>query len=469
MVMIITVACVSRFYKIDQIPYGYHVDELCTAVTEQCLATEGVDAHNNRYPLFGQTNYGTPKPPTYMYPAIVWGKLFNFSVPSLRSFAVAGHFLGILGLFFLGRTLLGTVFGLWAAFAGAISPWTWCVSRVAFESLFAPTFFIWGLYFFFRRQVYVYWAMAGLLFAASMYSYPPMRLQVPLMLITLWIYAFKRMKTPVSVSIVFLVCLALPLIPLAVKTLNGDLQQRFNYIAITAPGYLKCIGKTNSFKDLLGIFLSNYQLHLSPDFLFFKGDPSLVHSTGHFGILSWLDILALVTGMFSALLFWVRPLRDHNPWQQQKGFLFFLLANIFLGIVPSALTNSEIPNSLRIIGSWPFMCLFTAYFMHWLQRWFWPLGLMAIIVGFLFFTSFSKVYFGVYQQESKGMFDFWSKDQADAAKTQEDWTKFMIMHYDRDYHFRYFLMQYRKDTCTSTLLKWEKQRQILDSLHLVPH
>ena len=467
MALAIVVALAVRLYKIDVIPYGYHVDELASSVTVECLATEGVDAHNNRYPLFGQTNYGTPKPATYMYPAILWGKAFSFSVPSLRSFSVWGHFLGIAGLFFLGRVLFGNAYGLWAAFLGAISPWVWTSSRVAFESLLAPTFFIWGLFFFFRRSTYFHWAMAGLLFAAAMYSYPPMRLQVPLLFITLVGYAsFKKTKAPFLLWLVIIACLALPVIPLVMKTLSGELQQRFNSISIVAPAYLTNIGKTNSIHDLWGIFLSNYQLHLTSDFLLFKGDPSLIHSVGHFGILDWLDVGALILCLFWALLFWIQPLRKYNPWQGQSLFLLFLLVNIFLGIVPAALTNSEIPNSLRIVGSWPFMCLLGAYFMHHLQRWFWPLGLIAVIVGIMFFSAFAKTYFTVYREESKGMFSYWANDQVAAAKTEEDWRNFMLAYSTQDYHFRYFLMHYRSDKCTSTRLKWERQRDLLQSLHL---
>ncbi len=53
-ILTIVAAVFFRLHKIDSIPYGYHVDELSDSVTVDCLATEGVDAHNNRLPLFGQ-------------------------------------------------------------------------------------------------------------------------------------------------------------------------------------------------------------------------------------------------------------------------------------------------------------------------------------------------------------------------------------------------------------------------------
>ncbi len=467
MVITILASFILHFYKIDSIPYGYHVDELSDAVTVECLATEGVDAHDNHYPIFGQLNYGTPKPATYMYPAVLWGKVFNFTVPSLRSFSVAGHLLGIVGLFFLGRLFFGNTGGLWVVFAATISPWVWVSSRVAFESLLAPTFFIWGLYFFFRRQTYIHWALAGLFFAAAMYSYPPMRLQIPLMLLTLGVYSIRKMKISLSLVTVFCSFLIAPLIPLFMNILNaGEALQRFKSISISAPAFLKMIGKTDSFQDLLQIFLSNYQLHLTPQFLFLTGDPSLVHSTGHFGILSWLDLVALFAAFFFLGILLTKWGRERNPWVKDWMLLLWIVVNIFLGIIPSALTNSELPNSLRIVGSWPFVCLLTGYFMVQLQQRWCYLGVVLVLVGVLFFVSFQKVYFGQYQQESKGMFSFWTLDQANAAKTDEDWMKFMIMYRGQDYHFRYFLIHYRKDSCTSTRLKWEKQGDLLVSLHL---
>lgn len=467
MLGLMAVAAGAHFYKIDSIPYGYHVDELSDAVTVECLGTEGVDAHDNHYPLFGQLNYGTPKPATYMYPAVGWGKVFGFSIPSLRCFSVVGHLMGIVGLFFLGRVLFGNMFGLWVAFAASISPWVWAPSRVAFESLFAPTFFIWGLYFFFRRTSPLYWALAGLFFACSMYSYPPMRLQVPLMVVTLGLYSLKKKKGSLASWASLGICLVLPLAPLVVKTLNGEVQQRFNYISITAPGFLKAIGKTNSWKDILEIFISNYKLHLTPNFLLFKGDPSLIHSLGHFGILSWLDMTAILLIPISLLFLLIKPLRSENPWNKNRWFLLWVIFNIFLGIIPSALTNSELPNSLRIVGSWPFTCLLTGYGMWFLQRLWAPLGLAATLAGGVFVVSLMRVYFDVYPDESKGMFSFWTLEQANAAKTEEDWQKFMLMYHDQDYHFRYFLMHYRHDTCTSTRLKWERQRDLLERLHLL--
>ena len=90
--LICLAALLLSYWQLDRIPYGFHVDELAGSVTIGCLTTEGVDAHNVAYPVFSNVNYGTPKPPTYIYPGIVWGKAFGYSVASLRALSVTVHY-----------------------------------------------------------------------------------------------------------------------------------------------------------------------------------------------------------------------------------------------------------------------------------------------------------------------------------------------------------------------------------------
>ena len=152
------------YYRLDRVPYGFHVDEFSGSVDVGCLATEGVDAHNISYPVFSYLYYGTPKPLTFLYPAILWSKFFGYSVASLRALTVTVHLFGIIGLFFLARLLLGWRYALLVITVASLSPWTWGLSRVAFESLFSSTFLIWGMYFFFRTPKVFSVGLSGLFF-----------------------------------------------------------------------------------------------------------------------------------------------------------------------------------------------------------------------------------------------------------------------------------------------------------------
>src|SRR5207247_1633371 len=110
-VLIILVSNTLRFYKLGDVPDGYHVDELSASVCVQCLATEGVDAHLQPYPFFSDVNYGNPKPPTYLYPCMMWSKIFGFSEASFRAFSAFVFTITLVGIFFLGRLWGGIALG----------------------------------------------------------------------------------------------------------------------------------------------------------------------------------------------------------------------------------------------------------------------------------------------------------------------------------------------------------------------
>ena len=390
LVLVVLVGALLHFYRLETIPYGFHVDEMSGSVAVGCMATEGVDAHNVLHPLFANLNYGTPKPPTYLYPAIAWARLFGYSVPSLRALSVTVHLLGIAGLFVLARSLFGWRCAVLTVAVASFSPWAWVPSRVAFESLFAVTFLIWGLYVFLQPPRAWRMALAGILLAGAMYSYPPIRLQVPLMLLPLIIFSRKQHRLNWKFLAAFGIIFVILLVPLAQNTLNGQLQQRFNNISIFSHDYLKNIGGNGNWIQLTEIFCYVFAMHFDPNFLFSKGDLSYVHSTRHFGILSWMDMAALAMGLLFLVMLLTKSGRKNNPLAVHRHWVVFLVVNILIGVVPVALTNSELPNSLRIMGSWPFMCLLSG-FLLWqaCERW-WGLWLVTLMITTLFAFAFLK-------------------------------------------------------------------------------
>jgi len=454
-------SAVLSYYQLDRIPYGYHVDEFTGSVNIGCMATEGVDGHNVPHPLFAITGYGTPKPPTYLYPGLIWAHAFGYSVASLRCLSVTVHLLGIVGLLLLARLFFGWPYALLCMALASISPWTWSLGRVAFESLFAATFLVWGMYFFFKKPKIWNTFFSALFLAAAIYSYPPFRLYVPLMLLTLGFYAPYKSPRKASSWGIFIFSIFFLSIPLIQKTISGEIQKRFEGISIFSKEYLKAIHSPGHFTDIIGIFFNNYLLHFKWDFLFLKGDPSYVHSTGHFGILSWLDMAALGLGIMWAFMLVIKKNGKENPLRVQKYFVLFLMVNILLGVVPAALTNSELPNSLRITGAWPFTCLLSGYLL-WqaCARW-WGLWLGVVILSVFFATTYFNVYFRIYPGEAKGMFAYWTLEEARGLKTDEDWLKFLMLYRYKDYTARYFLMQYHGMGCTQSEKVWEGMGDIL--------
>ncbi len=489
MVLVIVVVNVTRFIDLDKSPPGFHVDEMGAAVTSYCLATEGVDAKGISYPVFSDLNYGSPKPPTYIYPMALWLKVFGLSRASVRALSAMFIVLSILGLFIFGRLTVGWSYGLWAAFFASISPWIWTFSRIGYESSSCVTYLIWAMVFIACGPRTLYMIAAGFFLSCAMYAYPPMRVHVPLMLPFLIWYGTKKLNLKFKHFSIFFLSLFAFSIPLIIKVLNGSLQQRFNELSIFAPEYWKTLGINHpGVWDYAYLFFNNMLKHFQPNFLFLHGDQAIVHSTQFSGEICWLGILTLIAGIIW-ILFKLLPcvsyprkrvsrisevnssgnLDEHKTGCPTKTFghdntkknpsPLFLFANIVIGIVPAALTYDGSPHALRSIGAWPFVILTLALIMYTISR-DWPIMLpLGVITGMLFSFFYLKDYFQVYPKKSWGMFNTWSTEQAQAAKSEKDWLKFMIVNYGKDLNVRYYLMEREGVGCFESATIWEKINQ----------
>lgn len=453
---------VFRFYNLNDVPYGAQVDELAGAVTVQCLATEGIDAHNRSWPLFSDLNFGTPKPPTYLYPAVLWTKFFDFSIGSFRALTAFFFVLALLGLLLLGTRILGWEYGFWALLLGSISPWAWNLSRVSFESLSSVTFIIWGLFFIMRQCRYFNLLASGLLFSLAMYAYPPIRLQIPLTLAPILLFRHYSGGLTMRGFSIFLIAFVGFSLPLVFQLISGNLMARFNDISLFSKTYLMSIGCQGSGEELLKLFVGNYLSHFRPDYLFFTGDSNYIHSTHRFGILSWVDILGLVSGICITVFTISSKLHIKSLRVKQVGPLSILLIIcILIAIIPAALTNDGLPHSLRTIGAWPFVILLTSLGVWCGCRVVKAVLPIGIIIAGIFAYCLLSVYFNEYPKESKGMFGFWAREEALAARTDIDWLRFMYRYRTQDYHFRYYLMNNKGLGCSKTREMWFSLRDYL--------
>ncbi|MBF0123152.1 MAG: glycosyltransferase family 39 protein [Candidatus Omnitrophica bacterium] len=462
---IILVANAFRFYALDRVPYGFHVDEMVTALNAYCLSTEGTDVRRNPYPLFPETMYGSPKPPVYIYPAILWGKIFGFEAPSFRAFTALSYVFAIAGLFFWLRRVLGLRAAMWAAVAASISPWPWMYSRMGYESIFELAFIVWGLYFFFHRDDWRHILPAAIFFACAIYVYPAARLQVPFIIFSAFLYRLIRKETSWKSFGLLLVMVGILLIPLGHELMgNKGLSRRLSEVAIFSPDVLTAEGLKGDFAGLWQLFWKNYGKHVTWKFLFFKGGDNLIQTTQAFGILGWFDILGIVAAFLLGLRCLLMRGKGDHLFARHGWFIALCISNFLFAIVPSALTNVEIPHALRMMSGAIFVFAMTGLFLsetdkilHW-GSW------GSLLVAGVFLVVFLRIYFLQYPQNSKGMFWFWSQEQARAAKTNEDWFKFMVAHRGQDYHVMYYLIFYKGgEGCNSSRTKWELMQKLLSS------
>ena len=414
-----------RFVNLENVPRGFYIDELTGAVDAHCIATEGTDYSGKKWPLFG-FGFG-PKPPTQMYPLALWVKIFGVSIGSVRAFSAFAYTLGLLGIFLLARLLGGSACAWLTLFASSISPWGWMFSRIAFEGLLGTVFLVWGVFCFLRSRRWWDMVITGFLMACAMYSYPAIRLEAPLIIFLLIGYQIKQKNISLRSWAVLLTVLTLCCIPLVYYTFKGPLLERFNQVSITST--------TSSWKELPVTFIRNFLAHLGPKYLFMTGDNNYRHSTRHFGVLSWLDMLGLAAGL-AQLIILLRKKR------MPSHLVIFLLMAAAAGIVPAALTWEGIPHALRSLGSQPFTELLVGYSLAKAMD-LWPQVLLAAsVTGAIFAASFLTVYFRIYPAQSAQAFDPAVRVEAEHCKTEQDWVNFFLHHGNESIIFRYYIISH---------------------------
>ena len=217
-VVIMIVSAALRLIGLDTLPAGMNQDEASIGYDAWALANYGVDRngyHNPVYPVAWGAGHG----PFYMYVVSVFIKVFG---NSLFVYRLPQALLGILSIYVF-YLLLKKIADRFTAYTGAllltVSPWHIMSSRWALDANPAPFLILIGLYFFVRgchnKKTGTY-ALAGMFFSLSLYTYASTYIVLPVMLTILVIYALARHYITIKQLIISgLVCMAVAL-PLAV-------------------------------------------------------------------------------------------------------------------------------------------------------------------------------------------------------------------------------------------------------------
>jgi hypothetical protein len=497
---------VTRFCGLEVSPPGFFMDEATPSLDAMCLAETGKDHDDRPWPLFYTRSAGGGHHPlTLIGFSILWTKVFGTSRAAFRSVAAFWIVLTSVGLFLLARDIVrlvpkeqseGPVEAAKSAFpwlvllAALLSPWSFQFSRIAWEGPVAPAYMIFALVALVRshrggRAAIVYSLLAGVCAAASMCTYPPLRVAVPLVLVMAtvvlmaisqdrqakWRFARRTLLTGLAAMV-----LLAPTLRLLAK---GGINERMNNVAIWNQTWVQeHIGPVGRRTFLAATFLDNILAHLRPSFLFVSGDASLRNSPQISGELSPVDLLALAFiggGMLLALMALVRgrsqsaalgqPLTTMGRWL--VGVAVCAMACALFGIAPAALTWERIPNALRAIGAWPFFALLTGAVLSlaWNRRRWIPS--LITLVALAHTVHYLPAYFHVYDREETHWF---MRDMPDAiaagyrarpsSSARRTIANNLGLMYSYDEVGRYYLMSEAKMTCdeaTSALRAYWKR------------
>ncbi len=397
-------AAFARLFGVGLSPPGFYVDEAAISAQVLCVAQSGANLQGERWPLFSEVLGGGLLTPTYLYPALGWVALFGGSIESFRLLAAFGSLVFLAGVFVFARRAWGSSDAAWlATLAAAVSPWVFQFARIAWDPALAPAYLAWALAMLWGKSRWEL-ALSGVLFALAAYAYPPLRVQIAIVLPLAMLYlAWRRRRwKPLLLTGGAALATALPLLAL---TLSGDIQGRFAALSVFNPQFLQMVyGDASPLNGLRAIAV-NIGLLLSPGYLLVDGDANLRHSTGTFGIWSWLDALALAAAL-ALLLRAIR--RNAGAGQAYKGTLALaalLAIGYVAGILPAAMTWESNPHALRSIGATTFLAVGAggALAVLWQGHRLFPPAILATAAVFL--ALFLVEYFGDYAQRAGTWFD----------------------------------------------------------------
>lgn len=348
LLVILLIAVVLRFYKIDQIPKSMYGDGMTAVYDAYSVFKTAHDQKGNFLPLVFELGGG--RPAGYIYATVPFAAILGPTALASQMVSVLSG-IGIVFLFYLiGRNLFSENIGLALAAVAAFNPWELSMSRGPFESHFALFLTLSGFYAFLKGSKNRYWFLIwGLSFGLASQTYSTYRLTIPLLAALLLIYLPTR-QVGTRFKKTFLL---FPILIITFSTIlsgylmvsRGD-KDRFDILNIfkdpairsqisqkvKADRLIDTAGATFSYAfhnppmELAGMLAENYFSNFFPEFLFVKGDGEPRHNPAEVGGMFWIDVVLIIIGI--VFLF-----------NKNKRLLLLLAGWILIAPIPTSLVG----------------------------------------------------------------------------------------------------------------------------------
>lgn len=207
----------TRFFRIEQVPNGLHVDEAGMLYDAFCLGQYGTDRWMNELPVY-LTNFGGGQSALYAYLTVVCVRLFGVCAFAARIPAVVGGALVLVFGTLLAKQVLGKTWAFAVAALVVICPYFVMASRFGLDCNLLLGFFtmaVYMLYMAVKSGKYRWYLAAGTGFGICLYCYALAYGEIPLFLLLVCAYLIWIRKFEIRKWIVLAIplgCLALPLL-----------------------------------------------------------------------------------------------------------------------------------------------------------------------------------------------------------------------------------------------------------------
>ena len=397
MLKILALALALRLLMLGSVPPSLNWDEVSMGYTAYSVSETGSDEWGSHLPLFFRS-YGEWKSAVYIYLLVPLIKLFGLSPFVVR---LPSALLGVVSVYLIyqiAKRLYSHQVGLWAAFLMAVTPWSFFLSRPAFEANVALTLILAGIHFFLRynleSKIYLLIA-SGVFFGLAPHTYNSPKLVVPLLVIYL-VWSTKLYKNLKSI-LLYLAILALFAFPILTNLVSGYSQARYNQVSILTDGkaldafyHLRQTMPLPDPLDKLIInkgtffayqFVANFLSYFSPGFLVWQGGTHTQQSLPYHGVLYVSELVFVVLGVITLV-------------RHKRSFLPFAL--IVLGLVPAAITRDPqhvlraslaIPGFILLAGlGWEYLTLRQFRYLK-IVNWLLIIEISLYILGYFFWYA----------------------------------------------------------------------------------
>jgi 4-amino-4-deoxy-L-arabinose transferase-like glycosyltransferase len=383
LIIIIALAAILRFYKLDQIPPALNWDEVAAGYNAYTIANWGADEFGNKFPIVFKS-FGDDKHPVHIYITALAVKIFGLSDFSTRASSAGIGVLSVIVIYFLTREVLKSdLAAVFSALFLAVSPYAIHFSRGLWEANFALFFFMAGLAAFYigiRKKSWLI-PISFTLFGVSFFSYHSAKVVVPPTVLILSLIHFKKIVAQKRI-IIWLILVALLFGGLIIKEPRILGFARMSQTQFSAT-------ETQKYGGIIPMYWNNYKKYFTYSYLFQVGDQSARGSVKVIGEFYKIDLVLSLIGIAALLL--------RRKWEAVI-LIFIWLA---LSPIPGAVSAIE-PGATRgifMIGPVILLSAFGASFLisSFRKKWL-RMGTTAVILIFLSLevTHYVNYYFTNY-------------------------------------------------------------------------
>lgn len=372
LVLVVLLALFLRFYRLSDVPVGFHGDEASIGYNAYSLLKTARDQNGNFLPI-AIDQFGDFRPAGYHYLTIPSVALFGLTEFATRlPSALIGSFSVIPFFFLILQIFRKKNLALLSSFILAISPWHIALSRATSESIVALFLVLWGVYYLLRYHTHpttgFIWR-AGISLLLSFFFYHSARLFVPLLVLCFVLLVLRKEKKDLRIrNTLFWFGGAVIISSAIIFFVSSGLGRAGQVTILRAPGEMQELRQQVSEDGGISVWVvralhnkvtfylttvsKNYFEHFTPNFLFLDGGQPVRYRVPWTGVMYLVDGVMVFLG-FVGLVVLVTLKKDRIVG---LPIIWLLLAPL-----PAALTFGELPSVQRALFMLPALILLSAY------------------------------------------------------------------------------------------------------------